>query len=83
MVQVFGPILGKDLKLSAEDIEIGLVKPDTSLSRLHIQLLKGIPPVSKTLEDSDKWVTAPCKNLTAWWLCVAEGEIPLVPSKGE
>ncbi|KHN16473.1 hypothetical protein glysoja_036575 [Glycine soja] len=81
-LDVFGPILGKDLKLSAEDIEIGLVKPDTSLSRLHIQLLKGIPPVSKTLEDSDKWVTAPCKNLTAWWLCVAEGEIPLVPSKG-
>ncbi|KAG5031020.1 hypothetical protein JHK82_014635 [Glycine max] len=77
-LDVFGPILGKDLKLSAEDIEIGLVKPDTSLSRLHIQLLKGIPPVSKTLEDSDKWVTAPCKNLTAWWLCVAEGEIPLI-----
>lgn len=40
VIQVFGPILGKDLKLSAEDIEIGLVKPDTSLSRLHIQLLK-------------------------------------------
>ena len=40
VVQVFGPILGKHLKLSAEDIEIGLVKPDASLARLHIQLLK-------------------------------------------
>ncbi|KAH1244879.1 DDT domain-containing protein DDR4 [Glycine max] len=75
-LDVFGPILGKDLKLSAEDIEIGLVKPDTSLSRLHIQLLKGIPPVSKTLEDSDKWVTAPCKNLTAWWLCISKYKEP-------
>jgi len=40
VIQVFGPILGKDLNLSAEDIEIGLVKPDASLARLHIQLLK-------------------------------------------
>ncbi|CAJ1973781.1 unnamed protein product [Sphenostylis stenocarpa] len=107
-LDVFGPIIGKDLKLSAEDIEIGLVKPDASLARLHIQLLKllidvsvhaigidntmgdlckcnfckGMPPVSKTLEDSDKWVTALCKKLIMWWPWVAEGEIPLVPSKG-
>ncbi|ESW09094.1 hypothetical protein PHAVU_009G099500 [Phaseolus vulgaris] len=82
-LEVFDPILGKDLKLSAEDIEIGLVKPDVSLARLHIKLLKGMPPVSKTLEDSDKWVTALCKKLTMWWPWVAEGEIPLVPSKGQ
>ncbi|KAK7352773.1 hypothetical protein VNO80_18201 [Phaseolus coccineus] len=82
-LEVFDPILGKDLKLSAEDIEIGLVKPDFSLARLHIKLLKGMPPVSKTLEDSDKWVTALCKKLTMWWPWVAEGEIPLVPSKGQ
>ncbi|KAL2346824.1 hypothetical protein Fmac_000824 [Flemingia macrophylla] len=82
-LDVFGPIFGKDLKLSAEDIEIGLVKPDASLARLHIQILKGMPPVSKTLEESDKWVTSLCKKLTMWWPWVAEGEIPLVPSKGE
>lgn len=40
MIQVFSPILGKDLKLSAEEIEIGLVKPNASLAKLHIQLLK-------------------------------------------
>lgn len=40
VIQVFGPILGKDLNLSAEDIEIGLVKHDASLARLHIQILK-------------------------------------------
>ncbi|XP_027902542.1 DDT domain-containing protein DDR4 isoform X1 [Vigna unguiculata] len=89
-LEVFNPVLGKNLKLSAEDIEIGLVKPDASLAHLHIELLKhrlcscqGMPPVSKTMEDSDKWVTALCKKLTMWWPWVAEGEIPLVPSKGQ
>lgn len=28
---------------------------------------QGIPPVNKTLEDSDKWVTALCKKLIMWW----------------
>lgn len=37
---MFNPVLGKNLKLSAEDIEIGLVKPDASLAHLHIELLK-------------------------------------------
>ncbi|KAJ1420162.1 hypothetical protein SESBI_14602 [Sesbania bispinosa] len=82
-LDVFSPVLGKDLKLSAEEIEIGLVKPDASLAKLHIQLLKGIPPVSKTLDGSDKWVTVLCKKLTMWWPWVAEGKIPLTPSKGE
>ncbi|XP_027356888.1 DDT domain-containing protein DDR4 [Abrus precatorius] len=82
-LDVFGPILGKDLKLSAEEIEIGLIKPDASLARLHIQLLKGTPPVSKILDGSDKWVTALCKKLSMWWPWVAEGKIPLIPSKGE
>jgi hypothetical protein len=37
---VFSSLLGKDLKVSAEEIEIGLVKPNASLAKLHIQLLK-------------------------------------------
>ncbi|KAJ1427403.1 Remodeling and spacing factor 1 [Sesbania bispinosa] len=53
-LDVFSPILGNDLKLSAEENETGLVNPDASLAKLHVQLLKGIPPVSKTLDDSDK-----------------------------
>ncbi|CAI8599729.1 unnamed protein product [Vicia faba] len=82
-LDVFSPILGKDLKVSAEEIEIGLVKPNAALAHLHIQLLKGTPPVSKLLNDSDKWVTALSKKLTMWWPWVAEGKNPLVPSKGE
>jgi hypothetical protein len=40
VIQVFSSLLGKDLKVSAEEIEIGLVKPNASLAKLHIQLLK-------------------------------------------
>ncbi|KAF1893515.1 hypothetical protein Lal_00001999 [Lupinus albus] len=82
-LEVFSPILGKDLKVSAEEIEIGLVNPDVSLAKLHIQLLKGIPPVNRTLNDPDKWVTVLCRKLVTWWQWVAVGEIPLMPSKGE
>ncbi|XP_020965619.1 DDT domain-containing protein DDR4 isoform X2 [Arachis ipaensis] len=80
---VFSSILGKEFKLSAEELEIGIVKPDSALAQLHIQLLKGIPPVNKNLVNSDKWVTALCKKLAMWWSWVAEGKIPLVPSNGE
>ncbi|MED6195204.1 hypothetical protein PIB30_035814 [Stylosanthes scabra] len=80
---VFSSILGKEFKLSAEELEIGIVKPDSALAQLHIQLLKGIPPVNKNLVNADKWVTALCKKLTMWWSWVAEGKIPLVPSNGE
>lgn len=39
-LQVFEPVIGKDLKLSAEEIEGGLVRPNSSIARLHIKLLK-------------------------------------------
>ncbi|XP_065848574.1 DDT domain-containing protein DDR4 [Euphorbia lathyris] len=82
-LMTFEPVIGSDLKLTAEEIETGLVKPDSSLARLHIKLLKGIPPVSKTLNDTDAWVTAVCKKITIWWPWVAEGEMPLTAAKGE
>jgi len=40
VIQVFSPLLGNDLKVTAEEIEIGLVKPNASLANLHIQILK-------------------------------------------
>lgn len=39
-LQVFEPVIGKDLKLSPEEIEGGLVRPNSSIARLHIKLLK-------------------------------------------
>ncbi|XP_062097487.1 DDT domain-containing protein DDR4 [Humulus lupulus] len=81
---VFEPVIGKDLQISAEEIETGLICPDSSLAKLHIILLKGIPPVSKTLDGSDDaWVTVLCKKLSPWWPWVAEGDIPIVAAKGE
>ncbi|XWS72585.1 hypothetical protein CRYUN_Cryun02cG0052500 [Craigia yunnanensis] len=82
-LNVFDPVIGNDLKLTAEEIELGLVKPNISIAALHIKLLKGIPPVSKLLNSSDAWVTALCKKLAMWWPWVAEGEIPLTAHNGE
>jgi hypothetical protein len=39
-LQIFEPVLGVDLKLTAEEIESGLVKPNKSLAQLHVKLLK-------------------------------------------
>ncbi|XP_030464752.1 DDT domain-containing protein DDR4 [Syzygium oleosum] len=82
-LSVFEPVIGKDLKLSAEEIEGGLVRPNSSIARLHIKLLKGIPPTSKALDGSDAWVTVLCKKLDPWWQWVAEGNIPLTVANGK
>ncbi|GMI92529.1 hypothetical protein HRI_002922200 [Hibiscus trionum] len=79
----FEPVMGADLKLTAEEIELGLIKPNASIAALHIKLLKGIPPLSKLLNESDGWMTALCKKLAIWWPWVAEGEIPLAARNGE
>ncbi|KAF2286924.1 hypothetical protein GH714_035536 [Hevea brasiliensis] len=80
-LSVFEPLIGSDLKLTAEEIETGLVTSNGSLAQLHIKLLKGIPPVSKTLNGSDAWVT--CKKIAIWWPWVAEGEMPLTVANGK
>ncbi|PPS05766.1 hypothetical protein GOBAR_AA14865 [Gossypium barbadense] len=93
---VFEPLVGTDLKLTAEEIELGLVKPNTSIAALHVKLLKGTPPMSKLLNVSDGWVTVLCKKLAVWWpwvrqifsigcatFMVAEGEIPLTARNGD
>ncbi|XP_042481942.1 DDT domain-containing protein DDR4 isoform X2 [Macadamia integrifolia] len=81
--KVFQPIIGSKLEFSAEEIETALITPNGTLARLHILLLKGIPPVSKKLTDPDVWVTELCKKLKVWWSTVAEGGIPLLVSHGE
>uniref|UniRef100_A0A7N0TA66 DDT domain-containing protein DDR4 n=1 Tax=Kalanchoe fedtschenkoi TaxID=63787 RepID=A0A7N0TA66_KALFE len=82
-LNVFGPVIGPDVKMSAEEIETGLINPDEALGKLHVALLKGIPPISRNLDDSDAWVTFLCKKLNEWWPWVAEGKLPLSPSNGE
>ncbi|KAG6591600.1 DDT domain-containing protein DDR4, partial [Cucurbita argyrosperma subsp. sororia] len=67
-LNVFEPLIGKSLRISAEEIEKGLIMPDSSLAELHIVLLKGIlPPVGKMLNGSNAWVTVLCKKLAQWW----------------
>lgn len=39
-LQVFHPVIGKDLKLSAEDVETAIIEQNSTLAQLHIALLK-------------------------------------------
>ncbi|CAH8272239.1 unnamed protein product [Arabidopsis lyrata] len=80
---VFGPLVSEKLKLTAEEIEMGLIESNTTNAQLHIALLKGIPPVNKTLDDANAWITVLCKKLAPWWPCIAKGEIPITANKGE
>ncbi|XP_021887237.1 DDT domain-containing protein DDR4 [Carica papaya] len=82
-LSVFEPVLGNDFNLTAEEIEMGLIEANNSNTQLHIALLKGIPPVSKTLDRPDVWVTVLCKKLSEWWPWVAYGDIPLTAGNGE
>ncbi|WCA47157.1 hypothetical protein Tsubulata_013522 [Turnera subulata] len=82
-LNVFEPVIGSDPKLTAEDIETSLIKPNAQLSQLHIKLLKGIPPVNKKLNDPGAWVTILCNKLAMWWPWVAEGKMPISAAKGK
>ncbi|KAK6119530.1 hypothetical protein DH2020_046731 [Rehmannia glutinosa] len=79
---VFEPVIGSDLKISAEDIENALIEQNNTLAQLHIALLKGILPKSKTLKLSDDWMITLSKTLSTWWPWVATGEFPLTGGKG-
>lgn len=37
---MFRPVLGGDLKISAEEIEMALITPNDDLARLHVAVLK-------------------------------------------
>ncbi|KAK6927426.1 hypothetical protein RJ641_006017 [Dillenia turbinata] len=83
VINFLNPVRKNGLKISAEEIEAGLIMPNNSLSELYIMLLKGIPPVNKSLNTPDAWVTVLCKKLATWWPWVAEGELHLAAAKGE
>ncbi|KAJ0959882.1 hypothetical protein J5N97_000350 [Dioscorea zingiberensis] len=82
-LHVFEPLIQSGLRMSGEEIEECLIKPNDALASLHIAILKGIPPVTKNLNKSDAWVTAVCKKLSSWWPWVAEGENPFGPDQRE
>ncbi|KAL1552439.1 DDT domain-containing protein DDR4-like [Salvia divinorum] len=84
-LHVFRPVIGKDLKLSAEDVETAIIVQNSTLAQLHIALLKGILSSSQaqTLKSPDGWIAALSKALSTWWPWVAEGDFPLTGAKGE
>ncbi|KAF5207078.1 Ddt domain-containing protein ddr4 [Thalictrum thalictroides] len=82
-LRVFKPMINSKLQISAVEIETALISPNSILSELHISLLKGILPVSKTLTGPDAWVSEVYKKVSPWWPWVAEGEFPIEKSHGK
>ncbi|KAL8115956.1 DDT domain-containing protein DDR4-like [Apium graveolens] len=80
---VFEALIKSNLKVSAEEVEMAIIEPNDLLSKLHIVLLKGIPPVSKILDRPDAWVSTLCRKLSEWWPWVADGDLPLTVNKGK
>ncbi|PKU78953.1 DDT domain-containing protein DDR4 [Dendrobium catenatum] len=81
-LRVFRPVIPRNLMIPAEDIETALIAANKNLGRIHIALLKGIPPINKSLKDPDAWITSVCRKLAKWWSLVAEGENPLRADHG-
>ncbi|KAL7159385.1 hypothetical protein ABFS83_01G024100 [Erythranthe nasuta] len=82
-LHVFEPLIGSDLKISAEEVETSLIEQNKTLAHLHITLLKGIIQESKILKGPDAWMISLSKTLSKWWPWVAEGKFPLTGAKGE
>lgn len=81
-LHVFRPVLKITAEFSAEELESALLTPNSTLSDIHIPLLKGIPPVIRMACGHDTWVTVLCRKLRDWWHWVAEGELPIVAGHG-
>ncbi|XP_020571256.1 DDT domain-containing protein DDR4 [Phalaenopsis equestris] len=80
--RIFRPLIPKDLKIPAEEIETALIEANKNLGRIHIALLKGVPPIDKRMTNPDAWITSVCKKLATWWSWIAEGKIPLRADRG-
>uniref|UniRef100_A0A0E0JEW9 DDT domain-containing protein n=1 Tax=Oryza punctata TaxID=4537 RepID=A0A0E0JEW9_ORYPU len=81
-LRVFEPVIEGNLGLSAEEIETALIANNRDLARIHIALIKGIPPAIKNLKVDDGWITATAKKLSDWWTWVAEGANPFKVNPG-
>ncbi|KAJ1282275.1 hypothetical protein BS78_03G039500 [Paspalum vaginatum] len=82
-LRVFDPVIEADLGLSAVEIETALASNNRNLARIHIALLKGIPPANKHIKQDDGWIIVTAKKLTDWWSWVAEGANPFRSNPGK
>lgn len=81
-LHVFRAVLNITAEFSAEELESALLTPNSTLSDIHIPLLKAIPPVTRMACGRDTWVTVLCRKLRDWWHWVAEGDLPIVANHG-
>uniref|UniRef100_A0A803M1D2 DDT domain-containing protein DDR4 n=1 Tax=Chenopodium quinoa TaxID=63459 RepID=A0A803M1D2_CHEQI len=81
-LHLFRAVLNINAEFSAEELESALLTPNSTLSDIHIPLLKAIPPVTRMACGRETWVTVLCRKLRDWWHWVAEGELPIVANHG-
>ncbi|KAJ7564097.1 hypothetical protein O6H91_02G001700 [Diphasiastrum complanatum] len=82
-LKTFRSLLSLDSELSFNELESSLLVPNRMLEDVHIALLKGIPPISRTPLGRGTWVTILCKKLKDRWSWVAEGPCPIFASHGD
>ncbi|KAJ7562072.1 hypothetical protein O6H91_03G054300 [Diphasiastrum complanatum] len=82
-LKTFKSLLSLDSELSFNQLESSLLVPNRVLEDVHIALLKGVPPVSRTPLGRETWVTVLCKKLKDRWSWVGEGPCPIVASHGD
>lgn len=70
--QVFEPIMEKAPKLSAEEIEMGLIMPNCSLAQLHVKLLKVL-----VNNSSSSRCSSPATDLLFVLVCFMQGIPPV------
>ncbi|KAK6920796.1 hypothetical protein RJ641_014474, partial [Dillenia turbinata] len=81
-LHIFRPLLNIQVEFSAEEFEMALITPNSTLDGIHIPLLKAIPPITRMALGRATWVTVLCRKLRDWWHWVAEGELPIVAAHG-
>ncbi|XP_073005981.1 DDT domain-containing protein DDR4 [Typha latifolia] len=81
-LHIFRPLLNIAVEFSAEELEMALISPNSTLYDVHMPLLRAIPPVTRMALGHATWVTVLCRKLKDWWHWVAEGDIPIVASHG-
>ncbi|KNA15601.1 hypothetical protein SOVF_096760 [Spinacia oleracea] len=81
-LHIFRAVLNINAEFTVEELESALLSPNSTLSDIHIPLLKAIPPVTRMACGRDTWVTVLCRKLKDWWHWVAEGECPVVTDHG-
>ncbi|GBG64969.1 hypothetical protein CBR_g48718 [Chara braunii] len=82
-LNVFRSVVKIRTGFRADELETSLMNPNGLIKDLHIDLLKGIPPLPRVPIDKNNWAAVLCAKLRDRWSQVSDGVCPLMAAKGE